>query len=189
MCFCFLKQPYIFVSRTGSSVRSFLHIYKSIYILVMWSAYCINIASLFDVLVCVACLLNLEWTKKRERENDCSFFVSRVRKWLSSRAWRAPLGQSLEAFIRVIDKHPVAIVGLGALDMGEIVLDWRSLEVWRVGQAAHVDTDGGRSIAEVEFLFSFLTNRSIYIWMMIHFYELALFWCSIWVIHHSSDFI
>ena len=67
---------------------------------------------------------------------------------LSSVSGRTPLRESLESFIGIVDEHPITIVGLGPLHMGEIVLDWWGLEVWRVCQTTHVDTNRRRAITE-----------------------------------------
>ena len=44
--------------------------------------------------------------------------------FLSSVSGRTPLRESLESFIGIVDEHPITIVRLSPLHMGEVVLDW-----------------------------------------------------------------
>ena len=59
------------------------------------------------------------------------------------------LGETLEPFICVIDKDPVAVVGLGPLNMGKVVLNRRRLKVGNVGQPANVHPNRRRTITKI----------------------------------------
>ena len=59
------------------------------------------------------------------------------------------LGETLEPFICVIDKDPVAVVGLSSLNMGKVVLNRRRLKVGNVGQPANVHPNRRRTITKI----------------------------------------
>ena len=132
----------------------------------MWSAYCINIAYFWTWNGFPHTLYSGFWSFGQKwgrgavgtkgwhcsRLNFERRAVSALGRKTALSVWSrgATLSETLEPFICVIDKDPVAVIGLGPLNMGKVVLNRRRLKVGDVGQPANVHPNCRRTITEKE---------------------------------------